>query len=226
MTSDAGASQDPEPAPVYRFDQARYWIDRHRELVGDPRAVGNLSLTLERNLAEERQIIRSVGLLTDMLDIPKSVLDLGCGYGRLAGVFLERGYDYLGVDVSPTALQQAKRRHPFGQFEVADLRRWTTERTFGVVSAIYLMAHFVDDLEWKAMVERALGWIALEGILLVADNFTERRVRPSAHVVLRPRSSYTRILEPYGFAFDEEFHERFVARNHGGASFWIARRIG
>lgn len=45
-----------------------------------------------------------------------SVLDVGCGMGRLYGMLKERGIDYLGVDVSEQQIVQAKKVHPDGAF--------------------------------------------------------------------------------------------------------------
>lgn len=42
----------------------------------------------------------------------KSALDLGCGYGENAAELARRGYLVSACDVSPTALETARRRHP------------------------------------------------------------------------------------------------------------------
>jgi SAM-dependent methyltransferase len=211
----------PEADP---FDQARYWIDRHDELVGDPRSVGNKARSIQESIEVERRLVQTAGVFADMLDGPKSILDLGCGYGRIAGAFLEHGYDYLGVDVSPAAVGQARESHPRGRFEVGDLRTWTSDLRFGVVSALYVMVHFVEDSEWRAMVTRALDWVAPSGALLLADNFADETVRAAPHVMLRPMSSYVELLGSHGFEFDRDFRDRFLARNRSGAAYWIARR--
>ena len=214
----------PESSESEPFDQARYWIERHKELAGDPRSVGNKARSLEESLEVERRLAYTARVLAEMLDGPKSVLDLGCGYGRIAGAFLEHGYEYHGVDVSPAAVAQAQERQPEGQFEVGDLRTWASEHRFGVVSLLYVMVHFVDDSDWRGMVMRALDWVAPAGVLLLADNFADETVRPAPHVVLRPMSSYVELLATQGFEFDLDFRERFLARNRYGSPYWIARR--
>jgi SAM-dependent methyltransferase len=206
------------------FDQARYWIARHEELIGDPRSVGNKGRSAQDSVEIERRLNETAGVLADMLDGPKSILDLGCGYGRVAGDFMACGYDYLGVDVSPTAIDQARQRHPQGQFLVGDLRTWNTDRRFGVVSALYVMVHFIEEPEWRRLLTRALNWVAPSGVLLLADTFAEEKVRPSPHAMLRPLSDYVELLGGYGFELDEDFHERFLVRNRGGAAYWVARR--
>jgi SAM-dependent methyltransferase len=205
------------------FDQARYWIARHEELIGDPRSVGNRARSIQDGVEAERRLSETAGVLADMLDGPRSILDLGCGYGRVAAAFQARGYDYLGVDVSPTAIEQARQRHPEGEFLVGDLRSWSTDRRFGVVSALYVMVHFVEDSEWRRMLTRALDWVAPSGVLLLADTFAEEKSRPSPHATVRPLSDYAELLGAHGFELDEDFHERFIVRNRGGAAYWVAR---
>ena len=44
---------------------------------------------------------------------PASILDVGCGSGRLFGLYLQKGVrDVVGVDISAKALRLARRRHP------------------------------------------------------------------------------------------------------------------
>lgn len=49
------------------------------------------------------------------------VLDAGCGFGRFAAALMEHGCDAVGVDISPAAIAEAKRRCPGPAYMVADL---------------------------------------------------------------------------------------------------------
>ncbi|MFH1047077.1 MAG: class I SAM-dependent methyltransferase [Patescibacteria group bacterium] len=44
------------------------------------------------------------------------VLDIGCGSGRDAAMFLEHGYGYVGIDLCETMLSLARRRNPSANF--------------------------------------------------------------------------------------------------------------
>lgn len=98
------------------FDQNKYWIDRHRRLKGDPRSVGNLSNSVERNKSAERRIQHWVGCAARELKPYRSVLDVGCGYGRTASAFCNEGYDYTGIDVSSVAIDAARKNEPRGSY--------------------------------------------------------------------------------------------------------------
>ena len=43
---------------------------------------------------------------------PVSVLDAGCGTGRIAAELARRGIDVVGVDADPDMLERAPRRRP------------------------------------------------------------------------------------------------------------------
>ncbi|WP_406829891.1 methyltransferase domain-containing protein [Pedococcus sp. KACC 23699] len=79
-------------------------------------AVGTLSAVIEGHPVHRElpvrswtgQASRSDRFLLDHCD--GSTIDLGCGPGRLAAELRDRGHSVLGVDASPTALAEARRR--------------------------------------------------------------------------------------------------------------------
>lgn len=212
--------------PTGRFHQADYWRGRHDSHEGDPRSVGNLSFTVEENEQAECQLRAVVERAATLLKPATTVLDVGCGYGRIADCFTSQGYDYLGVDVSPTAVRQAQERTPDANFVVADLATWDTEGTYDVVTVLYVFVHFVDDGAWEAILERSMKWVRPGGSLLVADHFPPDREQPAAHVVHRPLSDYLSRAKARGLLPDERFkddlsHDGLV----GTASFHLWRKL-
>ncbi len=53
----------------------------------------------------------------------KKVIDLGCGAGRDAAVFVENGFDYTGIDASAGMLKVARERVPKGKFQQMDFSK-------------------------------------------------------------------------------------------------------
>lgn len=71
-----------------------------------------------------------------------SVLDAGCGTGRMTGLLAAQGALVSGVDLSPGMIEIAQRKHPDLTFDVADLSDLPSEDgEFGGVFAWYSIIH-------------------------------------------------------------------------------------
>jgi SAM-dependent methyltransferase len=101
----------------------------------------------------------------------RSVLEVGCGGGRLAPFFLDAGYRYQGIDVSADMLRIARREHPSAKFVRADMRNFSIPRLVDAVAVTgRTFSHLVanpDILAALTSFRRALK----NGGLLVFDCF-------------------------------------------------------
>jgi len=61
---------------------------------------------------------------------PRSVLDAGCGTGRVARELARRGVEVVGVDLDPEMLATARRRSPELRWIEADLATFQLDRSF------------------------------------------------------------------------------------------------
>jgi SAM-dependent methyltransferase len=64
---------------------------------------------------------------------PTSVLDAGCGTGRIARELARRGVDIVGVDLDEQMLSTARRKAPALAWHCADLAAIDLGRTFDVI---------------------------------------------------------------------------------------------
>lgn len=100
--------------------------------------------------AKHRQI------LAETLHPEQTILDAGCGYGRLLDLLPRdwRGY-YFGVDLSPDFIDLARREHPRNHFRVADLRMVPVPSgTFDwavLISIRPMVRRNLGDDEWTKM---------------------------------------------------------------------------
>jgi SAM-dependent methyltransferase len=60
----------------------------------------------------------------------RSIIEIGCGSGNLAGKFSLEFNDYLGLDYSQHMLDLAKQKNPSSQFIQADMRDFDLASTF------------------------------------------------------------------------------------------------
>lgn len=64
---------------------------------------------------------------------PRTALDAGCGFGRVAIELHARGVEVVGVDLDPDLLDRARRRAPGLDWRRADLSRLDLDRRFDLV---------------------------------------------------------------------------------------------
>jgi len=64
---------------------------------------------------------------------PKSVLDAGCGTGRVGRELARRDVDVVGVDIDPEMLDTARRKSPDVDWRLADLASVNLSRSFDVI---------------------------------------------------------------------------------------------
>lgn len=88
----------------------------------------------------------------------ESVLDLGCGYGRVGDGLLYRhpGISYTGLDVSPKLAELARQR--LGQNVItADLATFETACHWDLVLAVSVLGHLLPT-QVAAVIERMRSW--------------------------------------------------------------------
>lgn len=107
--------------------------------------------------------------LADQGAFSGAVLDAGCGTGEHALDLAARGYETLGVDVSPIAIEQARKkaaaRQLAARFLVADaLYLGRLGRTFDRVLDVGLF-HSFDDAERRAYVDSLASATAAGSVL-------------------------------------------------------------
>ena len=99
---------------------------------------------------------------------PTSVLDAGCGTGRVAAELDRRGIEVVGVDVDPSMLATARLRAPSVRFEEADLAGDGFElgRTFDVVALAGNVPLFTPAGTEAALVAGCARHVTSAGLLV------------------------------------------------------------
>lgn len=97
---------------------------------------------------------------------PASVLDAGCGTGRVARELARREIDVVGVDADRDMLDRARRRAPELSWVLADLADLDLGRTFDVVVLAGNVLPFVELADRPAAVRCCAGHLAAGGRLV------------------------------------------------------------
>ncbi len=107
--------------------------------------------------------------------ISKIVCDLGCGTGRLTTLLAEKGYDMIGIDVSPDMLDVARNRKSRSEilYLCQDMREFELFGTVGmIVSACDCINYITDRRELKKVFRLANNYLEKSG-LFIFDFHTE-----------------------------------------------------
>jgi SAM-dependent methyltransferase len=97
---------------------------------------------------------------------PKSVLDAGCGTGRVAIELAARGIDVVGVDLDEAMLNAARAKAPDLTWVTADLVSVELRRTFDVVVLPGNVMIFVDPGTERAVVANMADHVSPGGLLI------------------------------------------------------------
>lgn len=106
----------------------------------------------------EASLVRSLG--------PTSVLDAGCGTGRVAIELARHGIEVVGVDMAPSMIAEARRRAPDVEWVQADLASLDLGRTFDVVVLAGNVPLFCAPAARAALVEACASHVAGGGALV------------------------------------------------------------
>ena len=101
---------------------------------------------------------------------PGPVVEVGCGPGHVTAYLAAGGAEARGIDLTPEMIDEARTRHPGGDYEVGDLRRLmrpTSAEGWGAVVAWYSLVH-LSPSELPAALEALIRPLAPGGTLLLA----------------------------------------------------------
>jgi SAM-dependent methyltransferase len=152
---------------------------------------------------------------------PRSVLDAGCGTGRVARELAARGIDVVGIDAEPSMIAEARERSPELVWQVADLAELALDRTFDVVVMAGNVLLFTQPGTNDAVVAGCARHLATRGALVSGfqlgrgyDVAEYDEHCAAAGLVLEGRwSTWDRDAFPGDGSYAVSLHRRLVARS-------------
>lgn len=108
----------------------------------------------------------------------KSILEVGCGCGHRGQYFLDKGYTYVGLDISSSMLDIAKKKYPKIHFVKGDVRNLKFKRHFDVIlflgkGSVYLNSN-TDVLKTLKSMKR----LVKKGVIVI-DAFNANFIIPN-----------------------------------------------
>lgn len=107
---------------------------------------------------------------------PSSVLDAGCGTGRVAAELHRRGLDVVGVDIDESMLAKARVKAPEVEWVVHDLATVDLGRTFDIVVAAGNVMIFLAPGTEAAVVANLARHLSPGGALVAGFSIEDGRL--------------------------------------------------
>ena len=112
---------------------------------------------------------------------PTSVLDAGCGTGRIARELARRGADIVGVDLDEQMLSTARRKAPDLAWHCADLAAIDLRRTFDVILLAGNVMIFLTPGTESAVVSNLARHLAPGGVLIAGFSLRSGQLTVEDH---------------------------------------------
>lgn len=139
-------------------DEANRWLTT-RTLSGDA-----YDETYERRAAAGENVHGEADFVQTFA--PRSVLDAGCGTGRVGRELARRGIDVVGVDIDPAMLATARRKAPDVAWQAADLAEIKLRRTFDAIVMAGNVMIFLTPGSEAAVVRNMARHLHAGGLLI------------------------------------------------------------
>jgi SAM-dependent methyltransferase len=125
------------------------------------------------------------------------ILEIGCGPGTIVGYLPP--CDYLGFDLSPKYIEQAKKRFPKAHFVCERVSQFSlaNEQSFDVVLALAIV-HHLGDTEARQLFQIAYDALKPGGKLVTFDGvWTDDQSSAARWLLARDRGEYVRSEREY-----------------------------
>jgi len=131
------------------------------------------------------------------LDKHALILDLGCGPGRDAIIFTQKGFRVVGIDLSKKMIERAKTRFKSAEFKVMDVRKLKfSDGHFDGVWASAIFLH-VPKKDVPATLKEAHRVLKKNGVFYVS-------AKEGSGEILKPDKRYPGDIKKFWSFFQEE----------------------
>jgi len=107
----------------------------------------------------------------------KSVLDIGCGTGKIDELLKDRGYEILGIDNSKEMIEHAQRNYPEIVFIQMDAETFKLDNKFDAIIALdSVLTFLIKEGAFEEAIKNIVEHMKQGGILFFNTGFTEKLI--------------------------------------------------
>jgi SAM-dependent methyltransferase len=169
----------------------------------DPAAGRQYAARFDTLAASGADVHGEAALCERLLASGASVLDAGCGTGRVAIRLADRGFTCVGVDVDPTMLEVARERAPRVTWVLADLGTVDLGSAFDLVVAAGNVVPLVAEGTEQRVVARMAAHVSRGGLLVAGFGLGRSKLPPTAGLV--SLHEYDRWCGSAGLVLEQRF---------------------
>jgi len=111
----------------------------------------------------------------------KNLLDLGCGTGKCAILFAKRGFEVIGIDLSPDMLAQAMNKAETKELKIKflcqDMRNFKIDKSVNIITCLYDSLNYLLEKEDLEKTFNSVHMALEEGGSFIFDMNTEYAIR-------------------------------------------------
>lgn len=123
-------------------------------------------------------IDRSIAWISTLIPAESRMLDLGCGPGLYTGRFAERGFDVIGMDISPRSIAYAREHDSLSTYMLGNYLELAEAAAYDVVTLIWCDYGALIPDEREELLRRIRRALRPGG-LVVLDAFTPAHIAGS-----------------------------------------------
>ena len=102
-------------------------------------------------------------------NVKSVVLDVGCGTGHHVAKLSDSDLDVIGIDISPSMIDQAKKNYPNYNFQVGDVldKHKFIDHSFTHILCLYFTIYYLKDKQKQTFFYNCMDWLKPGGYLIV-----------------------------------------------------------
>lgn len=176
-------------------------------------------IAVDFDATRKKEIWPKMRELADTVEEGNSILDLGCGNGRLLEAFKGKNIKYLGLDNSEELIRLAKKNYPDKEFRVADAVNLESisEDNFDYIFCLAVLQHIPSrDLRCQSLVQMR-NKLAPQGKIVISvwNLWKNKKYRPLLlknywlKIIGRNKLDHNDLLFPWKDSTGQETSKRY-----------------
>ncbi len=151
-------------------------LDRAQEIIGElAEGYNQIASHFAETRSAQWPIVEE--LAAQYITPEQSVLDMGCGAGRVAAIINDIGADYIGLDVSQQQITIAKQTYPENEFQVGSMTRTAFEDAAFNTVLLVASFHHIPSTAYRLKTLKELVRITKPGSTIVMTNWNLHQAR-------------------------------------------------